>query len=176
VDGPQVIAIRLLGRDDFAQYRRVRLRALAEHPEAFTSSADEEATAEGDARMARRLDPAPQAPHDTVLGAFDGDALLGTVGLAVDMRTKVRHRGHVVGMYVVPERARRGIGRALLDAQIDRARAIPGLAGLTLTVTAGNDGARTLYERAGFVVVGRDPDAVRVGVASYDKLLMYRRL
>jgi len=92
------------------------------------------------------------------------------------MRTKVRHRGHVVGMYVVPERARRGIGRALLDAQIDRARAIPGLAGLTLTVTAGNDGARTLYERAGFVVVGRDPDAVRVGVASYDKLLMYRRL
>jgi ribosomal protein S18 acetylase RimI-like enzyme len=169
------IAIRTLAPEDFAAYRRVRLRALAEHPDAFTSSADEEATPEGDARMARRLSPSASAPHDAMLGAFDGEALVGTIGMTVDMRAKCRHRGHVVGMYVVPERAGRGIGRALLDAQVDRARAVP-LAALTLTVTAGNAHAQRLYERAGFAVVGRDPDAVRVAGIAYDKLLMYRRL
>jgi ribosomal protein S18 acetylase RimI-like enzyme len=176
VAGAPAITIRLLGRADFAPYRALRLRGLAEHPEAYTSSAEEEATAEGDARIAARLGPSAQAPHDAVLGAFDGDALVGAVGLAVDMREKARHRAHVLGMYVVPERTRCGIGRALLDAAIERARATPGLAGLTLTVTAGNDGALRLYERAGFAVVGRDPDAIRVGGASHDKLLMYRRL
>lgn len=171
-----MIAIRPLSMGDFAQYRAVRLRALAEHPEAFTSSAEEEATPEGDARIARRLAPSPAAPHDGVLGAFDGETLVGTVGLVVDMRAKTRHRGHVVGMYVVPERARRGVGRALVDAQVERARAIPGLDSLALTVTAGNDGARRLYEGAGFAVVGRDPGAVRVGGIAHDKLFMHRRL
>jgi ribosomal protein S18 acetylase RimI-like enzyme len=176
VPGAPGIAIRPLGRADLACYRALRLRGLAEHPEAFTSSADEEATPEGDARIAARLGQAAHAPHDAVLGAFDGDALVGAVGLAVDMREKASHRAHLLGMYVVPERTRCGIGRALLDAAIARARATPGLAGLTLTVTAGNDGALRLYERAGFAVVGRDPDALRVGGASHDKLLMYRRL
>lgn len=174
-DAP-AIAIRPLGGGDFASYRALRLRGLAEHPEAFTSSAEEEATAEGDARIAARLGQAAHAPHDAVLGAFDGDALVGAVGLAVDTREKARHRAHVLGMYVVPERTRCGIGRALLDAAIGRARATPGLAGLTLTVTAGNDRALRLYERAGFAVVGRDPDAVRVAGVAHDKLLMYRRL
>jgi RimJ/RimL family protein N-acetyltransferase len=171
-----MIVIRTLGSGDFAQYRALRLRGLAEHPAAFTSSAEEEATAEGDARIARRLDPAPQAPHDAVLGAFEGDTLVGAVGLAVDMRAKVRHRGHVIGMYVVAERAGRGVGRALIEAQIERARAIPGLDSLVLTVTAGNDGAQRLYERAGFAVVGRDPGAVRIAGVAHDKLLMHRRL
>jgi ribosomal protein S18 acetylase RimI-like enzyme len=174
--GAPAIAIRPLVGGDFARYRALRLRGLAEHPEAFTSSVGEEATAEGDARIAARLEPSAHAPHDAMLGAFEGDVLVGAVGLAVDMREKACHRAHVLGMYVVPERARCGVGRALLDAAIERARATPGLAGLTLTVTAGNDGALRLYERAGFAVVGRDPDAIRVGGASHDKLLMYRRL
>ena len=173
---PATVSIRPLAPADFAAYRSVRLRALAEHPDAFTSSAAEEASAEGDARMAQRLSPTPHSPHDGVLGAFHGATLVGTVGLTVDMRAKARHRGHVVGMYVVPEHKGKGIGHALLAAQIERARGVPGLAALTLTVTAGNDGARRLYERAGFTVVGRDPDAVRVEGVSHDKLLMFCHL
>jgi RimJ/RimL family protein N-acetyltransferase len=79
-------------------------------------------------------------------------------------------------MYVVPERTGEGIGRALLDALVARARAIPGLTGLVLTVTDGNGGARRLYERAGFAFAGREPEAVRVAGVAYDKLIMFRRL
>jgi RimJ/RimL family protein N-acetyltransferase len=170
------IAIRPLVPDDFDAYRAVRLRGLAEHPEAFSSSCEEEATAEGDARIARRLQPSPQAPYDGMLGAFDGDTLVGTIGMTVDMRAKMRHRALVVGMYVVPERTGEGIGAALLDALVARARTVPGLTGLHLTVTGGNAGAQRLYERAGFEVTGREPQALRVAGRDYDKLIMFARL
>ena len=52
-----------------------------------------------------------------MLGAFDGGALAGLCGMDVDMRAKVRHKGHVFGMYVPSERAGRGIGGALVDAR-----------------------------------------------------------
>lgn len=170
------VTIRPLVTADFAAYRRVRLRGLAEHPEAFSSSYEEEATPEGDTRLARRLAPSPQAPHDGMLGAFAGEELVGTIGMTVDMRAKLRHQGLVVGMYVIPERTRAGVGRALVDALLARARAIPGLASLRLTVTRGNDAAQRLYERAGFAVVGCEPQAIRVAGMAYDKLLMFRTL
>lgn len=170
------IAIRPLGPADFAAYRRVRLRGLAENPEAFSSSFEEEATAEGDARMARRLEPRAEAPHDGMLGAFDGDTLVGTIGMTVDMRMKLRHQGLVIGMYVVPERTGEGIGTLLLEAQIARASGVPGLTGLVLTVTRGNEAAQRLYERAGFVICGREPEALRVAGIAYDKVLMFRPL
>ena len=170
------VTIRALLPDDFDAYRTVRLRGLAEHPEAFSSSYEEEATPAGDARIARRLTPSQDAPYDRMLGAFDGGTLLGTIGLTVDMRAKLRHQGLIVGMYVLPERAGQGVGSALLAAQVERARSVPGLESLLLTVTAGNDGAQRLYERAGFAVVGREPQAVRVNGTCYDKLLMFRRL
>ena len=106
-----------------------------------------------------------------MFGAFDGTALVGLCGIDVDMREKVRHKGHVFGMYVPVERAGQGIAGALVERVIAHARAA-GLAQLVLTVTAGNDPARRVYERAGFAVCGREPQAVRVGGRAHDKLAM----
>lgn len=170
-----MVAIRALQPADHTVYRAVRLRGLAEHPEAFSSSHEEETSAEGEARMARRLAPTPSAPHDFMLGAFADGALVGTIGLMVDMRLKTRHSGLVIGMYVVPERSREGVGRALLDALIERARTIP-LTNLHLTVTKGNAAACRLYERAGFAITGSQPEAILVAGRLHDKLLMFRRL
>ncbi|GAB2569674.1 hypothetical protein Aab01nite_07180 [Paractinoplanes abujensis] len=55
---------------------------------------------------------------------------------------------------VRPEARGRGIGSALLDALIARARQ-RSLPGLSLSVEDGN-AARRIYERAGFEVVGRE--------------------
>ena len=68
-------------------------------PDAFTSSAEEEAAKPASA-LASRLARDPARPHDAVFGAFDGDTLVGLVGLDVDMRAKTRHKGHVFGMAV----------------------------------------------------------------------------
>src|SRR6185312_11319526 len=48
---------------------------------------------------------------------------------------------------------RQGVGSALLSEVIDRARS-RGIPGISLSVADGN-GARRLYDRAGFAVVGR---------------------
>lgn len=166
--------IRPLRADDFASYRALRLRALTEHPEAFTSSAVEEAGA-GEA-LARRLAPDPDAPHDVMLGAFDARELVGTCGMHVEPRLTRRHRGHVYAMYVAREAAGRGVGHALVAAIVEHARRCPGLDSLVLTVTAGNEVACRLYRRHGFTEWGREPGAIRVDGVAYDKLHMIRWL
>jgi GNAT superfamily N-acetyltransferase len=164
------VKIRRLGPEDLAEYRALRLRGLAEHPEAFTSSAEEEA-ARPPAALASRLAPGPDARHDVVLGAFVDGTLVGIVGLEVDPRRKVRHKAHVFGMYVAREAAGRGIGAALIDAVVAHARSIRGVTQLVLTATAGTP-ARRFYERAGFRVFGVEPVAVVVGPDCHDKLHM----
>jgi len=94
----------------------------------------------------------------------------------VDPRIKARHRGHVYGMYVARECARRGIGARLLDALVAQACASRSLDALVLTVTAANEAAYGLYERAGFTRFGLEPGAVRVAGRSYDKVHMIRWL
>lgn len=165
------VAVRALGPADLDMYRALRLRGLAEHPEAFTSDAAEETKKPRDA-LAQRLAADPARPHDAVFGAFEGATLVGACGIDVDMRVKVRHKGRVFGLYVPAECAGRGIGRALVDAVIAHASASPGLRQLVLTVTAGNDAARRVYERAGFAVFGREPEAIRIGGRGHDKITM----
>ena len=168
--------VRRLVRDDASAYRALRLRGLAEHPDAFTSDAEEE-SAKPLAWTERRIAPKPDAPHDVVLGAFaDGGALVGVVGLDVDPRRKVRHVGHVFGMYVPLEARGAGVGQALLAALIACARGVPGLDRLKLTVTDGNAAARTLYERAGFVAWGTERDAIRVDGVPCAKVHMTMRI
>jgi RimJ/RimL family protein N-acetyltransferase len=168
--------VRALERSDAPAYRALRLRGLAEHPDAFTSDADEDAT-KPLAWTERRIAAKPDAPHDVVLGAFGAaGALVGVVGMDVDPRRKVRHIGHVFGMYVPAESRGAGVGRLLLDALIARARTVGGLEQLRLTVTDGNAAARALYEHAGFVAWGTERAAIKVGGAAYDKVHMTMRL
>ncbi len=95
----------------------LRLRGLKEHPDAFTSSYEEE-SAKPLAATERRIAP---DSADAVFGAFVGGALVGVVGLAREPRVKNRHKAVVFGMYVAPEHGGRGIGTALLRHVIGEA-------------------------------------------------------
>jgi ribosomal protein S18 acetylase RimI-like enzyme len=159
------LEIRRLGPESAAVYRELRLRSLKEHPDAFTSSYEED-RAKPIATMERRL--APDSP-DIVYGAFAGAVLAGIVGLAREPREKNRHKAFVFGMYVAPEHGRRGIGHALLRHAIEEARRQPGLRQLVLTVTQSNVAARTLYEATGFRSFGIEPEAIRFGDVYCDK-------
>jgi len=164
--------IRQLGIDDAATYHALRLRMLRIYPDAFTSSYEEDV--EKPLSWAqKRLVPGPDAPDDFVLGAFDEDGrLTGSIGLSVEARQKQRHKGFVFGMYVAPESAAQGIGRALLGACIERAQRIAGLEQLGLTVTASNLRAVRLYELAGFKAFGIEERAIKVGDEYFAKAHM----
>lgn len=149
---------------DAPAYRALRLAGLAAHPEAFTSSFEEDAAkplAVTEARLAPDGDAA-------IFGAFVDGALVGAVGLVRDPRRKRRHAAEIVAMYVASGHARRGIGRALLAHAIAVARAA-GVLQLALTVTQGNDAARALYAAAGFATFGVEPRAINVDGRYYAK-------
>lgn len=160
--------VRMLGPADATPYRALRLRALREHPDAFTSSYAEDREQPVEA-AAQRL-----ASH-AFWGAWQHAELYGFVGLEREQRAKNRHKATVMGLYVAPEVAGLGVGRALLGALIAHARA-NGLESLVLTVTDDNQRARHLYEHAGFRSFGIEPDAIRVAGRSYAKNHMHLNL
>jgi ribosomal protein S18 acetylase RimI-like enzyme len=159
--------IRRLTHDDAAAYRALRLRSFREHPEAFTTSYEEleqQPLADSEKRMS--------AAHIKFWGAFEDGRLVGYVGLERETRTKCRHKATLVSMYVAPEFAGRGIGRALVEALLAQARA-DGLQLIVLTVTDGNDKAAQLYERCGFRSFGVEPHAIQVDGRFFGKNHMY---
>jgi RimJ/RimL family protein N-acetyltransferase len=167
------LTVRELTAHDLVAYKALRDHALAHHEEAFTSDAQTEARRSAQS-YASRL--GTDAAGGFTLGAFRGDVLVGAVTLERDPRTKVRHVGHVIGTMVHADEIGRGVGRALIDALIERATADDELQSLTLTVTAGNAAAERLYARAGFTVFGTLPRAIRVGDRFFAKQHMVLNL
>ncbi|MBQ7370823.1 MAG: ribosomal protein S18-alanine N-acetyltransferase [Blautia sp.] len=74
--------------------------------------------------------------------------ILGYCGLLM-----VLDEGDITNVAVRPERQREGIGHFLMESLI-RLAGEQGVTTIHLEVRAGNDTARRLYERAGFVVDG----------------------
>jgi ribosomal protein S18 acetylase RimI-like enzyme len=91
-----------------------------------------------------------------VLGAFDGEALVGTVSVLLDLPPNQPHRAEIGKMIVRVSHRGRGIAAALMRAAEAQAVA----RGRTLLVldTAAIGGASGLYERLGFTYVGTIPD------------------
>jgi ribosomal protein S18 acetylase RimI-like enzyme len=157
--------IRALTRADAAVFRGLRLRALKEHPEAFTSSFEEDVQQPIGATEQRLAGQS----GTRFWGAFVGDKLQGMIGLTLEPRMKNRHKGNVVAMYVAPEFARQGLGLALLQTVIDHARVVDRLGQLVLTVTHTNISACKLYKGAGFKTFGVEPRAIQVAGKYFDK-------
>ncbi len=170
-----VHAIRRLAPADAPAYRVLRLRALRAHPEAFTSSFEDESAKPLD-WSEQRLAASTQRPHDVFLGAFQGDTLVGMVGLQCRYRPKERHNATVAGMYVAQDAAGQGTGRALMRALLLHATACEGLEQLDLTVTAGNGRAQALYAHCGFTVFGILQRAIKLHGQYHDKVHMALRL
>jgi len=91
-----------------------------------------------------------------VLGAFDGDLLVGTVTLVLDLASNQPHRAEIVKMITRISHRKRGVATALLckaeSMAIERART------LLVLDTAADGGASPLYEAAGFKLAGVIPD------------------
>ena len=101
-------------------------------------------------RTARTLEAELQDPHRRSFAALDGPAntLCGFASFQY-----VLDEGNVENIAVATAYRRRGIGRALLRAMEQAARALS-LAFLTLEVRAGNAAAIALYGQAGYHTVG----------------------
>ncbi len=165
--GPaDAVALSRLSADDAPAYRRLMLDGYGRHPDAFTATVDERAALPLDWWIAR-------IERDIVIGARDGDRLVGAAGLERATRPKTRHKATLFGMVVEPAHSGRGIGRRLVDALLDEACRQPRLRVVQLTVTDGNAAARSLYERCGFTAFGIEPFAVASGSGYASKVHLW---
>lgn len=150
--------IRDLREADAEAYFALRRASLADAPLAFAASPEDDIASSPEA-IREQLRRGPEA---AVVGAFD-EHLIGALGLGRDRHIKAAHKVHFWGMYVAPTHRQRGVGAALLHEAIRRARALPGVSCIHLSVSSAAPAARRLYERAGFEVWGSEPDALRHG-------------
>ena len=91
-----------------------------------------------------------------ILGAFDGDELIGTVTLLLDLPPNQPHRAEIAKMMTRISHRHRGIATALLR-EAERLAIAHGRWLLVLD-TAEDEGAAGLYERVGFKLTGIIPD------------------
>jgi len=169
------VLVRQLGLADRNDYFRLRLGGLKAHPDSFGQSY-EEALTKGPSQHDVMLEGSRAAEGDFLLGAYTlaGTQLVGVVGLMRNTSDKQRHKAAVIGMYVVPEAAGRGVGRALLNELLARAGRIDGLRQIQLLVGSRNEAARKLYESLGFRKYGCEIGALNVDGVFHDADLMAR--
>lgn len=87
--------------------------------------------------------------HVFLAAVEESGAVLGYVGMMF-----VLDEGYISNVAVAPACRRQGVADALISALTARAEALA-LAFVTLEVRAGNEPARALYAKHGFVPVGR---------------------
>jgi ribosomal protein S18 acetylase RimI-like enzyme len=156
-----------------APYRSLMLEAYELAADAFTTTAAERAAQPESFWVKRIADPSGLS---VAMGAFEGEALVGTVALELSAKPKTLHKGLVIGMYCAPSVRGRGVGRALLDGIVAQARARDGLKLLTLTVTEGNEPALHLYRSVGFETFGVEPMAILTPSGYQGKVHMWLAL
>jgi GNAT superfamily N-acetyltransferase len=142
------VRIRLATRGEWERLRELRLRSLADAPDAFGSTLDFERRHEQGAwvRWIEGWEGARNALFVAERGAE-------WIGMAVGSRTGDEPDAHLYGMWVDPEWRARGIGGRLVDRVLGWARSW-GAGSVILAVTETNADAAAFYERLGFVDTG----------------------
>ena len=143
------VTVRRVEVGDVDAYRRVRLGALQESPSAFGSTHERESRMTDD-EWQRRVAAGAGAHDRATFLAFDGDDVVGVVGIFGDLDPTTPQ---LVSMWTAPTVRRLGVGRDLVDAALAWARTA-GATAVELWVTTGNDPAQRLYESFGFAEIG----------------------
>lgn len=160
--------IRRLTPEDAPLYQALRLEALRTEPTAFGSSYEEEQATSLETIASR----VPTGDDSAMFGAFEDGRLVGLASLGRESMRKLRHKGIIWGMFVLPEFRRAGVGNALLREALRVAKLNPEIRRVNLFVNAANAPAIALYRRLGFEVYGTEREAMLVNGVFQDELLM----
>lgn len=160
------VEIRLFTDKDSQSLWDLRMLALRTDPWSFVDS-PEELRAMSVEEFATRLRAG--AAENFIVGAFEQHAAVGMVGCYQEVPLKRRHKAWIWGVFVAPAARGRGIAKSLLQAAIQRAKSIPGIEMVLLTVGVGQPAPRKLYASLGFRSFGIEPRGLKIGNESHDE-------
>jgi ribosomal protein S18 acetylase RimI-like enzyme len=163
------VKYRLLHSTDMDSYKRIRLECLANYPDHFGDSYEEEVN-----NATPKFDKALMSnDNNTFLyGAFSENTLIGICGFIQQERIKTRHRGDLVQVYVNPSFSGQGIGRELIKLTIAKAFDNILIDQILLSVVYTNDKAVKLYKKLGFVQYGIIENYFKQNDNSWSQLFM----
>jgi ribosomal protein S18 acetylase RimI-like enzyme len=161
--------LRLLTADDAQAWWHLRVEMLRNDPASFADSTEEHEKTTIDT-VRQRLTASDPA-ENFVVGAFEDGNLIGTAGFFRRPNNKERHKGHVWGVYVSPSQRGKGVGKALMQEIIRRARQLAGLEQITLVASAKLP-AQKLYQSVGFESYGLERRSLKIGTEYVDDVLM----
>lgn len=143
-----MIEVRSARPNEWRRVRDLRLRALADSPDAFGSTFERE-RAHAKRDWLRWISGWEGGVNRLVV-AVDGEAW---IGMAVGSRTGDEERAHLYAMWVDPRSRGAGVGRRLVEAVLAWAEAEEATE-IELGATAINRAAVVFYERLGFADTG----------------------
>jgi len=143
-----MVTVRTLTPDEWPLWRALRLAALAEAPNAFSSTlAEWSGPGDSEARWRERL---ANVPYNVV-------ASIGGEPAGIASGTAPSGDGvELISMWVAPHARGRGVGDVLIAAVVDWGRR-NGVHRIELDVMSANEHALRLYERNGFCLVDAQP-------------------
>ena len=159
--------IRPLAQNDWKAFKKLRLTALLHHPEAFSSSLEEESNLT-DEEFQQKFN------NCDLFGAFINYELVGCAGFFIYSSEKMAHRGCLFSMYTKDTHRNRGIADALIKTIIGHAK--QRVMQLHLTVVTTNHAAIRLYQKNGFTIYGTEPRSLKIDNNFYDEHLMVLEL
>jgi RimJ/RimL family protein N-acetyltransferase len=166
------VMVRIAIPEDAPALIKLRLEALASHPESF--AADVEMTqARGVEAWAEEIARDAKDESGIIAIAMAGDNLIGMTGVGKGHWPKTQHSAVVWGVYVNPSWRGVRIADAILRECIDWA-ASHGILVLKLGVVTTNQAAIRCYQRMGFTIYGTEPKSNYWGGIFYDEYLMAR--
>jgi GNAT superfamily N-acetyltransferase len=161
-----VVRVRRVEPGEGLLLKSVRLAALEESPDAFSSTHAAE-VARSDKEWEERAQAGSSGVSRITVFAEGAQGVVGLIGgyRATDSSTTVE----LVSMWVSPSVRRAGVGRALVAAIIDWAR-LTEASEVALGVVEGNAAAERLYMATGFTATGTallwsNPSLVEVRMA-----------
>jgi GNAT superfamily N-acetyltransferase len=160
------LAIRPLEAHEWPKYRELRLRSLADSPDAFGSTLASEQDRSPD-DWAARLSAAAVSGRDYPLVAELAGAAVGLLWAKVDVANS--SVANVFQVWVAPESRGRGVAAALLREAINWARSMNARV-VQLGVTCGDTPAARLYVREGFQDFG-SPEPRRPGSPLFEQTM-----
>jgi ribosomal protein S18 acetylase RimI-like enzyme len=158
--------IRKLTKDDAHAYFSIRLKALLENPEYYSSSYEEEKNR----KIEMTMDRLSQENFITY-GVFIEKILVGIITYAKESRIKTSHIADIYGMYVDSSYRRKGLAKALLNHVIKVANNDK-IERIRLSVTKTNHAALQLYQSLGFVIYGTEPKSIKIDHQYFDAIYM----
>ncbi|MFN2527220.1 MAG: GNAT family N-acetyltransferase [Candidatus Baltobacteraceae bacterium] len=161
----RMVVLRTLDVNDWQRWRLLRLQALTESPEAFSSTlADWQGEGDTEERWRQRLN---DVPYNAIAELNGTD--VGMVSATVPDRRGVIE---LISMWVAPTSRGTGAGDALVRSVIAWAEQQPSAKALHLCVVKESHRAIGLYERHGFTYLDDVVDTVRGDAESRMSLLL----